>query len=154
MTRNHQAAHLQWGDTRWRKLIWRQPDVLWAAQEGPWRTQLHNKTKTWNEIPASIKMQNNMINSKKCMQIGEMTRYNSYDVPLSLLPRQPEQTKRSKDKGSPDVLPRGPGWTWRTTTQVTQVSTILAGCRDSNPRCRDSSQVCYQWATHIPEWNI
>ena len=27
---------------------------------------------------------------------------------------------------------------------------ILVGCRDSNLRCCDRSQVCYQWATHIP----
>ena len=27
--------------------------------------------------------------------------------------------------------------------------TILAGCRDSNPRCCDRNQVCYQCATHI-----
>ena len=70
-------------------------------------------TKTWNEIPASIKMQKRHDQfKKKCMQIKEMARYNSYDIPLSLLPRQPvpEQTKRSKDKGSPDVLPRAPGW--------------------------------------------
>ena len=28
----------------------------------------------------------------------------------------------------------------------------LAGCRDSNPSCCcDRSQVCYQWASHIPD---
>ena len=27
----------------------------------------------------------------------------------------------------------------------------LAGCRESNLSCCDRSQVCYQWATHIPD---
>ena len=30
----------------------------------------------------------------------------------------------------------------------------LAGCRDSDPSCCDCSQVCFQWATHIPKLNL